>query len=285
MVLEGLPDEEYFSNMRDVEQAALALDEAERELWKQLRRKRDFESRVAEKRVQLAELQDRRRTISIAHAEAAASVEYLMNELKFAREQEREMEHDIAVLKESNQILQNAFQLTASPGASEVPTRGRKEAKDALAQERMRRESVQSQHDQISHLRAHLDRLRAERSGLQQRQQALFDKQRAAEQDRNRLIGTLQDERSGINELRSQRIKLWEEKASMEREMSQIVRDVQAGISRDVAATRSLTAPRPSLPQFDSEAKECARVPGAAGGVRGHVSTDTPLVFANVPWE
>lgn len=63
-----------------------ALDEEEQELWRQLRRKRDFEGRVAEKRAQLAELRDRRRAVSTAHAEARASVEQLAGELSFAEE-------------------------------------------------------------------------------------------------------------------------------------------------------------------------------------------------------
>jgi len=245
-----------------VGQAAFSLDEEERELWRQLRRKRDFEGRVAEKRTQLADLQERRRAVSSSLAEAAASVEHLADELNFVRQQEREIEHDIAMLKESNRILQQAFQSRqAAPAVGGASPQAGLEPRDALAEERARRESVQAQHEQIGHLRAHLERVRAEKAALQQRQQALFDRQRAAEQDRNRLIGSLQDDRSGINELRGERIRLWEERASMEREMARILREVQLN-GGDVA----VEAPRQPTP-------------GAAAGVRGHVSRDTPSAF------
>mmetsp|Transcript_109151 Transcript_109151/g.336971 ORF Transcript_109151/g.336971 Transcript_109151/m.336971 type:complete len:376 (-) Transcript_109151:18-1145(-) len=247
-----------------VGRAAASLDEEERELWRQLRRKRDFEGRVTEKLSQLAELRDRRRTVSNALSEAASSVEHLTGELAFVRQQERDLEHDIAVLKESNRILQNAFQsqqpqLPPGKAAQEA----RLEPRDALAEERARRESVQAQHEQISNLRSQLERLRAEKAALQQRQQALFDRQRSAEQDRNRLIGSLQDDRSGINELRAERIRLWEERASMEREVARIMQEVQLDIGEgSVEAAR-----QPALP-------------GTSGGVRGRVSQDTPLAFA-----
>lgn len=251
--------------------AVVALDEEEHELWRQLRRKRDFEGRVAEKRAQLTELRDRRRGVSTSLAEAAASVEHLSSELNFLRQQEREMEHDIAVLKESNRILQNAFQAqqpAGQPPASPVaaqPLHGG-EVRDAFAEERARRESAQAQHEQIAHLRQHLERLRAEKVTLQQRQQSLFDRQRSAEQDRNRLIGSLQDDRSGINELRAERLRLWEERAAMEREMARVLREVQA---------------TGEVSPLDKEAALAAKnsPPSVIGGVRVDVVRDTPQAF------
>jgi len=251
------------------------LDEEEQELWRQLRRKRDFEGRVAEKRAQLSELRDRRRNVSTAHSEAVASVEYLQSELEFAREQEREIEHDIAMLKESNRILQEAFQKQQQQkgGSGPVaPYSQNRDARDILAEEKKRQESVQLQHEQIAHLRAHIEKLSAEKSRLHQRQQILFDKQRSAEQDRNRLLGHLQDDRSGINEVRQERIKLWEERTRMEREMAQIVRLAQKG---GIDTTANFGAP-PSSPPPSS-------VPGASGGVRGRVTADTPQAFTNAP--
>jgi len=243
-------------------QLAVALDEEEQELWRQLRRKRDFESRVAEKRSQLAELRDRRRVVSTAHAEARASVEQLAGELAFAEEQRREIEHDIAVLKESNRILQQAQQ-QQQPRA---PGHGDADAQDILAEEKRRQESAMLQHEQIAHLRAHIEMLRNEKVTLQSRQQAMFEKQRSAEQDRNRLLGTLQDERSAINEVRQERIKLWEERSKMEQEMAQIVRSASGGAGSPDAASPMAAPPT---------------VPGLSGGVRGHVTQDTPQVFAD----
>jgi len=254
-----------------------ALDEEEQELWRQLRRKRDFEGRVAEKRAQLAELRDRRRAVSTAHAEARASVEQLAGELSFAEEQRREIEHDIAVLKESNRLLQQAYydqqhqhpqqqqqqQQQPRGRAPPAPMHGDADAHDILTEEKRRQEAVLLQHEQIAHLRSHIEKLRAEKGNLTHRQQVLFEKQRSAEQDRNRLLGTLQDERSAINEVRQERIKLWEERTKLEREMAQIVQGASG-------ATDALGAFSPP-----------PTVPGASGGVRGHVTRDTPQAFAD----
>lgn len=246
----------------DALRLAGALDEEEQELWRQLRRKRDFEARVAEKRAQLAELRDRRRGVGTARSEAKASVEHLTNELAFAEEQRRDLEHDIAVLKESNRILQQAmFQHDQQEHRDW-------DAQHILAEEKKRQESVALQHEQIEHLRTHVEKLRAEKANLQQRQQVLFERQRSAEQDRNRLLGTLQDERSAINEVRQERIKLWEERTKMEQEMAEIVR--RAAMNSAGGGTTS---------QPDAPGRPV--VPGASGGVRGRVTQDTPQVFAD----
>mmetsp|Transcript_107946 Transcript_107946/g.240933 ORF Transcript_107946/g.240933 Transcript_107946/m.240933 type:complete len:410 (-) Transcript_107946:47-1276(-) len=272
---------------------AMELDEAERELWRQLRRKRDFEGRVAEKRAQLAEIRDKRRGVSAARAEMAVSVEHLSAELDFARQQRREVEHDIAVLKESNRILQSTSQGDASKCTS-APSDLKRDAKDILAEERTRREALQVQDEQIAHLRSHLERLRTEKASLQQRQQVLFERQRAAEQDRNRLIGALQDDRSGINELRSERIRLWEDRTSMERELTQIAHEVRSSAGADGTGLGSSpgspgSAVRASRSAWPAGTGSEAVVPatGLSGGVRGDVVWDAPLAFSSAsapPW-
>mmetsp|Transcript_104737 Transcript_104737/g.208097 ORF Transcript_104737/g.208097 Transcript_104737/m.208097 type:complete len:365 (-) Transcript_104737:214-1308(-) len=256
-----------------VHRAASVLDLEERELWRQLRRKRDFEGRVAGKRAQLAELQEKRRIANNAHTEVLASVEHLRNEINFSVQQERELEHDLAVLSESNRLLQRNSQLDSALSPQ-----------DLMEREKIERKSAQAQHEQISDYRANLERIRIEKRVLQEKQQELFDKQRAAEQDRNRLIGTLQDDRSGINELRAQRIRLWEEQTIIQREMSQIVLDVQHKLASGEDPPGKLSPALPSRQLLSSaDAPDRLSVPGAAGGVRGHVSRDTPLAFAETP--
>jgi len=246
-----------------VNRAAFALDSEERELWRQLRRKRDFEGRVADKRAQLVELREQRRVANVAYTDVLASVEHLRKEINFSRQQERELEHDVAVLSESNRLLQRNRQLDAALSAKLEP---------------------EAQHGHIANRRAQLERLRIEKRSLQEKQRELFDKQRAAEQDRNRLIGTLQDDRSGINEVRAERITLWEERTVLEREMSQMVWDVQhklAGGEEPLGKFSPSLTSRPLLNGLDAPGRP--PVLGAAGGVRGHVSRDTPLAFAETP--
>jgi len=93
-------------------------------------------------------------------------------------------------------------------------------------------------YEQITHLRAHLERLVAEKATLQQRQQALLEKQHASEQDRNLLLSSLQEERKGINDLRHERLRLWEERHGMEREMTNIVQEAHFRVLKERAPQR-----------------------------------------------
>jgi len=202
------------------------LDEEEKELWMQLRRKRDFESRVADKRAQLQDLRDRRRKVASQHAEVAASVDHLTQEVAFALEQEKEVDADIRGLNESNRILQQAHLREIQH--EHLIHHQSMDPSVILAEEKKREEMIQLQQDQINHHRAHLSKLKQEKTDFLRRQQFLFEKQRSAEQDRNRLLGTLQDDRSHINEVRQERIRLWEERSRMEREIAQILQEAQA---------------------------------------------------------
>mmetsp|Transcript_12097 Transcript_12097/g.17381 ORF Transcript_12097/g.17381 Transcript_12097/m.17381 type:complete len:228 (+) Transcript_12097:1-684(+) len=198
----------------------------------QLRRKRDFEARTAEKRATLVQLRERRRQSSLSCAEVAASVEHLLHEVDFAKTQELEIEHDISVLKESNRILQSAYEASAVLRAS-MPTSHAGTSVSALTSEQpgvplAERESeltLKHHHEQIIHYRGHLQRLLNEKQELLKRQQALFDRQRAAEQDRNLCLSSLQEDRKNINDVRAERLKLWEERIQMEREMTAIVQE------------------------------------------------------------
>lgn len=192
----------------------------------------------------------------------------LRSELAFGQEQEREIEHDVAMLKESNRILHFAFQQQQQKqqGGARVAQHDCRDPRDILADEKKRQESAQLQHEQIAHLRSHMEKLRVEKSKLQQRQKVLFDKQRSAEQDRNRLLGTLQDERSSINQVRQDRLRLWEERSKLERQMAQIVRDTQANANSNIDTWQPVAQTQGSAP-------------GSQGGVRSQPTRDMPQAF------
>mmetsp|Transcript_8420 Transcript_8420/g.21561 ORF Transcript_8420/g.21561 Transcript_8420/m.21561 type:complete len:437 (+) Transcript_8420:57-1367(+) len=304
---EGLKHDGQNSELlRRISQLAVELDEEEKELWKHLRRKRSFQDRVAEKRAQLAELRDARRGVSAGHAEAAASVDRLTAEVAMMKRYEHELVHDVAVLRESNRILQGTFPPRPLPQVK-APT-----LEDAAARDSIKEESAQLQHEQIEHVRGHVSRLLAEKNELQQRQQTLLEKQHAAEQDRNRILSALQDDRKGINEIRAERIRLCEERCLMEREMSQIVQEAYFSPTDAAPANRSRWAPPPqrhvaasaplaassglgALPPATSRGEGGAFLGFAvgeasspmpapvSGGVRVPVSLDTPAAFAQMP--
>jgi len=289
---------------------AVSLDEEERELWRQLRRKSEFEMRVAEKRAQLAELRDQRRSVSAACADALASIENLQNQLDFARMHEKEIEHDIAVLRESNILLQSAFQakkMRQEEAAADVKSghlphtlsekerlKIRQEAREKASSIELKREQeAVMEYEQITHLRAHLERLVAEKSVLQQRQQALLDKQHSSEQDRNLLLSSLQEERKGINDLRHERLRLWEERHGMEREMTNIVQEAHFRVLQERSTQRyrggvdpNIIAAEENAHIADPFAQEA--VAGKSillGGVRVPATLDTPAAFSSTAGE
>jgi len=287
---------------------AVALDEEERELWRQLRRKSEFEMRVAEKRAQLAELRDRRRGVSSACADALASIENLSGQVDFASMHLREVEHDIAVLRESNRIMQSAFQakkIREDEASLEVKSGHlphtlteserlaiRQQAREKANSIEMKREQeAVMEYEQITHLRAHLERLVAEKATLQQRQQALLEKQHASEQDRNLLLSSLQEERKGINDLRHERLRLWEERHGMEREMTNIVQEAHFRVLKDRAPQRYRGGVDPSFIAAEENAhiedpfaqEAVAGKSILSGGVRVPATLDTPVAFATAP--
>lgn len=270
---------------------------------------------MAEKRRQLAELQDKRRGVSAAYSEAATSIEYLNGELLFVRRQLQELESDIAVLRESNKILESTVppqvklfdtaptapgeivverlspsgvvvdwavaEKSASASATVgqvvpgvlvergVPGHADKVVPVDVVVESVG--SVEAQHEQISQLRAHLERLMADKISLQERQQTLFDKQHTAEQDRNWLLSSLQDDRKGINDLRLERLRLGEERCTLQRDIGQAMQDIQRGV-----------LPSPDATNGHPPVSEMAAPLGASvGGVRVPTRHDTPLAFAD----
>ncbi|CAK0904353.1 unnamed protein product [Prorocentrum cordatum] len=202
------------------------LEQEEAELWRQLRRKGEFEARLLDKYALLAEARGRRTAVAKEHADVVAAIGHLSEQLEHARQREREVQHDIAILSESNRILQASFQEGAD-SMTKAPAKG-KPSEDWFARERGLREQAKLKQEQIVHVRAHLERLSQEKGSLRLRQQDLFARQRGAEQDRNRLLGALQDDRGSINKVRAERIRLWDERARLDQEAATLVREIRA---------------------------------------------------------
>ncbi|CAJ1373112.1 unnamed protein product [Effrenium voratum] len=267
-----------------VDQAVVELDDEEKDFWRQLRRKRDFEARIDEKRAQIEALHKKRQSTRVAREEASVSVDLLIKEAEFVKSQQRELEHDLAVLQESNR-LQSLQATDKSQRYKERASPSR--TKDFLAEERVHMESLQAQQDQITHLRMHIESLHVEKQSLQQKQEVLFHKQRSAEQDRNRLLGSLQDDRNTLNEVRSERIRLSEERTNLEKQIASVVNKVHESVNEPHDRLRWSPERRMNAPA--AEAKSLFKVPGSFGGVRGDVPYDAilqepvqPVHFATV---
>jgi len=178
-------------NVNEVRKMAFDMDEIERDLWKNCSRFREFVNRGAHQRSQFSGCLQKRISASAFLAEGVATLEHLTREMDAAMEQEMELEHDIAVLKESNRLLHGNFCARQMRSSLDVASASPKEL---LVEERARMVSVRHQHEQIAHLRSHLEKIHHEREGLQQRQRVLFEKHHAAEQDRNLLLGAMHED-------------------------------------------------------------------------------------------
>lgn len=246
----------------------MELDEQERELWRQLRRKRDFEGRTAEKRAQLAELRDRRRHLAAAYADASTTHHHLTQQLSYTRHQLAEFEHEIAALVESNRILQGDFR--ARQGVLwEVPPD--LASRDVEAVERAKEYPATQHEEAIGHMRGHLDLLITEKLNLTAKQKGLFEKQHATEQDRNLLLGSLQQDRKAITDLRAERIRLWDLRHAMEKEMTEIAQHENfRGLDH-----QGRPVPPPPAPPGGGDWLASTRV----GGVRLPPTRDTPVQF------
>lgn len=184
------------------------LIEEEEEMWRQMRRKREFEISVENTRERLTGLQELRRHTGRKLAESLSTRDFMSSKVDFARDQEESSKHALSVAKESNRVL--AARLNVSPDD---------ESKEDGQQE------LSAKDQQLGRLRAHVEYLLAERLVLQQRRQVLYEQHRAAEQDRNSLLNSLQEDRSCINELRLARIKNLEQRHSAARAVTALMRD------------------------------------------------------------
>merc|ERR1712232_1373008 len=56
-------------------------------------------------------------------------------------------------------------------------------------------------------------------------QQSLLEKQRQTEQDRGLMLTAIEAERSRLSAMRAERIRMWEERSALEREMTDILQE------------------------------------------------------------
>jgi len=207
---------------------------------------------------------------------------------------------------ESNLILQSTFQakkLKKEEAAADIKSGHlphhlteserlaiRQQAREKANNiETKREQEAVLEYEQIMHLRAHLERLVAEKASLQQRQQALLEKQHSSEQDRNLLLSSLQEERKGINDLRHERLRLWEERHGMEQQMTSIVQEAHFRMLKERGTQRyrggvdpNIIAAEENAHMSDPFAQEAVAGKSIlSGGVRVPATLDTPTAFAS----
>jgi hypothetical protein len=99
------------------------------------------------------------------------------------------------------------------------------ERRDVLSKVRAEKELLQRDQRSIEELRLKLEDVFKEKLNCQVMQQQLLEKQRQSEQDRGLMLTAIEAERGKLSAMRAERIRMWEERSALEREMTDIMQE------------------------------------------------------------
>lgn len=193
--------------------------EERRQLEAQLSRRREFESQLRESRGQLDGLREERRRVENSSASAQRRISHLQEELGVVEREVRAAEEDLQLLRESSGLGSERRQGPTPYGSAE------EERRDVISKVRAERELLQRDQKSIEELRARLDAIFKQKLDAQMIQQSLLEKQRQTEQDRGLMLTAIEAERGKLSAMRAERIKLWEERSALEREMGELTQE------------------------------------------------------------
>merc|ERR1719384_937349 len=96
------------------------------------------------------------------------------------------------------------------------------ERRDIVSKMRAERELLQKDQRSIEEIRYKLNGIFKEKLDAQAMQQSLLEKQRQTEQDRGLMLTAIEAERSKLSAMCAERLRLWEERSALEREMTEL---------------------------------------------------------------
>merc|ERR1712204_55753 len=97
--------------------------------------------------------------------------------------------------------------------------------RDMVSKMRSERELLQKDQRSIDEIRLRLNGIFKEKLDAQAMQQSLLEKQRQTEQDRGLMLTAIEAERSKLSAMCAERLRLWEERSALEREMTNILQE------------------------------------------------------------
>mmetsp|Transcript_27321 Transcript_27321/g.84905 ORF Transcript_27321/g.84905 Transcript_27321/m.84905 type:complete len:647 (-) Transcript_27321:59-1999(-) len=252
--------------------------EERRELERQLSRRREFERQLRESRGQLDALREERRQVEGDTAAAQRRIAHLQDELGFVEREVRAAEEELRALRESSGLSGEGRRGPAPYSSAED------ERRDVISKVRAERELLQRDQKGIEELRVRLDDIFKQKLDAQLVQQSLLEKQRQSEQDRGLMLTAIEAERGKLSAMRAERIKLWEERSLLEREMMDIAQERWLAENQAAPERRHAEAPRgPGVPQPGALQASQAE----AQRPRGVRQEDLPpaVVFGGLPEE
>jgi len=192
-------------------------------------RHRQFRRQVNDGRSRLESLREEARKTELALVDSDHRVERLQDEILSVKQQITEAENELEEFKR---------EVGASAHDADIV--------QAVAQVR---ELLANDEREIMELRGQLERLQREKIDLQSKLAVLSEKRRQADQDRNLLIVGLENDRAKLVSVRAERLKLWEQRHELTRELTtkafdQIVSNKSGAV---VAATMGVIPSATSL--------------------------------------
>lgn len=174
-----------------------------RELDQSILRTRQIRKQVMEGRERLLSLKEDAKKVEIELISADHDVEKLQDQILSLQQQITEVEDDL-----------DTFRREA--GVSVLPEANG----DVLAAVAKVREAVVQDEQEVLELRAQLERVQREKDDLNSTLAVLQEKKRQADQDRNLMIAGLENERAKLIAVRAERLKLWEHRHQLTRELT-----------------------------------------------------------------
>lgn len=192
--------------------------EERRNLEQHLARRREYEVKLQESRGQLEALREERRRVETESSASQRHAAHLQDELGFVEREVTDAEQDLSALRESSDL--SRARRGPAPYSSQE-----EERRDVLSKVRAEKELLQKDQRAIEDLRVKLEQVFKEKLDAQVLQQALLEKQRQTEQDRGLMLTAIEAERSRLSAMRAERIRMWEERSALEREMTDILQE------------------------------------------------------------
>jgi len=194
------------------------LDER-RELEKQLSRRRGYERDLQEARGALDNMREERRRVEMETSATQRRISHLQDELAFVETEVRSAEESLNMLRDVGNGSDSPSFGRRGPAPYNSPE---EERRDVLSKVRAERELLQRDQRSIEDIRAKLDDIFRQKVDAQALQQALLEKQRQTEQDRGLMLTAIEAERGKLSAMRAERLRLWEERSSIEKELSDV---------------------------------------------------------------
>jgi predicted nucleic acid-binding Zn-ribbon protein len=205
----------------------------------QLDRARDFNRQAASERSRLETLREEARRMEQALVAADHEVGLLQDQILGLKSYIAEAEEEMDEFRRESGVVVDSVGGDVSRAVAAV------------------RESVAEDEREILELRAKLERIGREKTDLQSAVQVLGEKKRQAEQDRNLMIIGLESDRSKLVTVRADRLKLWEQRAELTKELTNktfenlssvrpnapIVRRDRKGVKADSLDAKAVTDP------------------------------------------